>query len=103
MDLKMYLQDYSQRADQFLDNFFAEKIKEAKKTGDSGNGLVNVPLEMMSMYREFMRGGKKLRGALVQLGFLCGGGISNHILPVSVAMEMMHSFLLINARKYWKN
>ena len=96
MDIKTYLQDYSQRADQFLDNFFAEKIKEAKKTGDSGNGLVNVPLEMMSMYREFMRGGKKLRGALVQLGFLCGGGISNHILPVSVAMEMMHSFLLMH-------
>ena len=97
MDIKTYLQDYSQRADQFLDNFFAEKIKEAKKTGDSGNGLVNVPLEMMSMYREFMRGGKKLRGALVQLGFLCGGGKNlAAILPVSVAVEIIHGFLLMH-------
>jgi len=96
MGIQTYLQDYSQRADRYLDIFFKQKLSEAQKIGQSSNGLLNVPKEMLRMYRDYMRGGKKLRGALVQLGFGCGGGDREKILPVSVAVEILHSFLLMH-------
>ncbi len=97
MEAKSYLAAYSQNADQFLDEFFAHKTREARQLGDSGNGLINVPEQMMVMYREYMRGGKKLRGALVQLGYECGGGANlKEILPISVALEIIHSFILMH-------
>ncbi len=83
------------RADEFLDGFFEDKLREATKIGDSGNGLINVPKEMMAFYREYMRGGKKLRGALVQLGYEVGGGKKSQVLSVSAAIEIIHAFILM--------
>jgi geranylgeranyl diphosphate synthase type I len=96
MEIKSYLLDYSQRTDKFLDDFFDTRLREASRLGDSGNGLMNVPAEMISMYREYMRGGKKLRGALVRIGYECGGGEIEKIIPVSAAMEIVHSYLLMH-------
>lgn len=96
MDAKQYLHDYSKRADKFLDRYFDKKLMEATKIGESGNGLINVPQQMMSFYQEYVRGGKKLRGALVQLGYECGNANGKSILQVCAGIEIIHSFLLMH-------
>ncbi len=46
---------------------------------------------------QFMQGGKKLRGFLTYLGYLASGGEDiSKILPVSLAYEIVHSFLLMH-------
>ena len=90
MDARAYLEDYSKKANQFLDKFFAQKEKEAAK-------ISPVTGELVGAYREYMRGGKMARGALTVLGYrLAGEKDFEAILPVSVAIEIFHSFLLIH-------
>lgn len=95
MALKEYLGDYSQRADDYLGKFFQEQVVAAEKfdTPSLGNDFLK---QFGKEYREFMRGGKKVRGALVQLGFEIAGGNTIDILPASAGMEVIHSFLLMH-------
>ncbi len=70
--------------------YFQRKIKETKKYS---------PV-ISNMYRDlenFQEGGKKLRAYLVWLGFRVGGGNNLiQVLPISLAVEIFHSFLLIH-------
>lgn len=90
MDLKEYLTDYSLRADKTLRKFFSERKKEASK-------IDSLSVEVMSSLENFIYGGKKVRGALTVLGYqMVGGKDFSRILPVSIAVEIMHSSLLIH-------
>lgn len=90
MDAKTYLSSYAPKADKFLDKFFAEKKREA-------SSISPLCSQMMDIYREYMRGGKKARGALTFLGYQCLGGRQENVaLPASVAIEIFHSFLLMH-------
>lgn len=90
MDAKTYLVNYAKKADRFLDEFFTKEKKAAAK-------ISPICAQMMDIYRDYMRGGKKLRGALTVLGYRCAGGKDEKIsLPASVAVEMLHSFLLMH-------
>ncbi len=90
MEAKTYLADYSRQAEEFLDQFFAQKEKEALKIAPETAKLMNI-------YRNYMRGGKMARGALTVLGYrIAGGDGLKTILPASVAIEIFHSFLLIH-------
>ncbi len=58
--------------------------------------------EILNFYRdleEFTRGGKKLRAFLVYLGFLSARGNKadiKKVLPIALALEILHSFFLIH-------
>lgn len=90
MEIKKYLADYRKKADRFLDSFFK---KEERRAG----GISPLGREVVRIYREYMRGGKMARGALVCLGYESAGGKDKKaILAPSVAVEIIHSFLLIH-------
>lgn len=90
MDAKDYLKSYSQKADKFLDYFFKKKKSLAKKIDPD---LANI----LQVFQDYSKGGKKVRGALTVLGYeACGGKNVKAILPVSCGIELFHNFLLIH-------
>lgn len=90
MDAKIYLRNYAQSADKFLNSFFAQKKKAADKI-DPRLG------RMLDVFQNYTYGGKKIRGALTALGYqLAGGKDFGSILPVSCGIELLHNFLLIH-------
>ena len=95
MDARVYLNDYAKRADKYLARFFTKKINEVKDIGRGGKGVL-MAVDMLSKYKRFIRGGKKLRGALIQLGYEIAGGKKRDVLPASTCIEIIHSFLLIH-------
>lgn len=88
MQLAPYLSDYSARVTPFLDKFFAKK-------SESFNSLP-LAVDVFKRYQTFCHGGKKIRGALVQLGYEIAGGEKATILEASAAFEIIHAFLLIH-------
>ena len=53
--------------------------------------------ELTGRLREYIaRGGKRLRPALVYFGHRAGGGDGTSVLPVAMALELLHSYLLIH-------
>jgi geranylgeranyl diphosphate synthase type I len=95
MDAKTYIKDYAGRADKFLNKFFDRKISEVKKIGGAGGG-VEMAVDMLTRYKKFSSGGKKLRGTLIQLGYELAGGKKREALAPSVSIEVIHSFLLMH-------
>lgn len=90
MKIKTYLTSYRPKAERFLDRFFTE---ERKKAGS----VSPLCAESLQMYREYMRGGKMIRGGLVCLGYESAGGQDKKaIIAPSVAVEIIHSFILIH-------
>lgn len=90
MDLNKYLGEYSEQADRYLKKYFSEKRKEASK-------IDPLAVEVLTTLENFIYGGKKVRGALTVLGYQMTGGKNFHaILPVSIAVEILHSSLLIH-------
>lgn len=96
--------DFERQLREFLDLFepYAKKYFEGRQKSVS-----NYPKLIGQFYRDladFTAGGKKLRGFLVYLGYAIGakkhlrGGKGNllKILPVVLAVEIVHSFLLIH-------
>src|SRR3990172_2118390 len=95
MDAKDYVTDYAIKADKFLESYFDQKTLEVKEMGGSGEGIA-MASEMLKRYRNFSHGGKKLRGALIKLGYEIVGGKSKEILKASASIEIIHSFLLMH-------
>jgi len=90
MDAKKYLKDYAGEADKFLDQFFARERRKAIK-------ISPVAVEMIDRYHKFMKGGKKLRGAEIKLGYeIFGGQNQKEIIRASTSIEVLHSFLLMH-------
>lgn len=95
MDFKTYIKDYAKKADKALDTFFQKKIADVEETGKSGKGAP-IAIAMLKKYREFSQGGKKLRGALIQLGYEIAGGDKREVISASTSIELIHSFLLMH-------
>lgn len=90
MSAKAYLLDYSQKANVFLNSFFESKKKTA---GKIDSDLANV----IEVFQNYSKGGKKLRGALTVLGYKSTGGRNlKAIMPISCGIEVFHNFLLIH-------
>jgi len=90
MIAKEYLKAYSQEAVKFLDSFFKKKKALAKKIDPD---LVDI----LQVFQDYSKGGKKVRGALTVLGYkACGGKNIKAILPISCGIELFHNFLLIH-------
>ena len=85
-----YLKKYSKEADRFLNSFF---LKKRRLAGRIDPDLVNI----LQVFQDYTKGGKKVRGALTVLGYqACGGKDIKAILPVSCGIELFHNFLLIH-------
>lgn len=95
MDAKPYLKDYIARADKVLDKFFDTKKIEVADIGRGGRGML-MAVNMLERYKKFSHGGKKLRGALIQLGYEVAGGKKEEVLQASTCIEIIHSFLLMH-------
>jgi len=90
VDAKLFLIEYAQKAEQYLDDFFAVKKRETDK-------ISPVCRKMVDIYRDHLRGGKKARGALMVLGYrLAGGRDEEKIFRASIYPEIIQSFLLIH-------
>ena len=96
MNFQQELKIFSKPFDSYSKQYFLEKIDSAKKY---------APL-ISDFYKnlfDFTVGGKKLRAYLVQLGYRIGKGSpfvevmeAKKILPICLAVEIIHSFLLIH-------
>lgn len=95
MEAKPYLKNYIARADKFLVKFFDTKIGEVKNIGKGGRGAL-MAVDMLKRYKRFISGGKKLRGALIQLGYEIAGKKKSEVLEASTCIEIIHSFLLMH-------
>src|SRR5690554_5572024 len=85
-----YLKEYTSLIEPVIESVYTEAIAEAAHVSDIAKIAV-------SRYREFMRGGKKHRGALVKLGYeLTQGTIDEEVLKASLAIEVTHAFLLMH-------
>jgi geranylgeranyl diphosphate synthase type I len=81
------LLDYSALAEPRLKAFLDEKGKE----------LPDALAEPHRLLRDYvLRGGKRLRGALVLLGAKAAGGDEAVALPASLGCELLHAYLLVH-------
>jgi geranylgeranyl diphosphate synthase type I len=97
MDAKQYLTQYVQQANEALEDYFQEKKKLALEVTEDEVRKTDIPNQMMGVYQDFCKGGKKLRGSLINLGYLSSGGKNNkEIIKTSIAIEIIHAFLLIH-------
>jgi geranylgeranyl diphosphate synthase type I len=89
MKIQKVLKKLKARIERRLSVFLKEKVKEA--------GRVSPLLQEMTYHgMEFvMRGGKRIRPALVYYGYLAGGGRNEKaILDASICVELIHNYLL---------
>ncbi|MFZ5365841.1 MAG: polyprenyl synthetase family protein [Patescibacteria group bacterium] len=90
LDYKEYFLPYAPEVDSFLGNFFQKKIKE-------GNKIEPIAGDVWRKLQGFIKGGKRIRGGLVRLGYECFGGKKERaILPVSAAIEITHGAILVH-------
>lgn len=85
-----YLADYSRKTKPLLDSYLKEKIRETKK--------INKYLaELIKQTYELSKGGKRVRGSLVTLGYKAAGGKKyKAILDTSLFIELFHTGILIH-------
>ena len=93
-DALSILKDYKARIDRQMSDFFDAKIKEAEKIDKSS-------AEMMRDLKEFnLRGGKRIRPALMIHGYKCfkeaDTAEEKSLVFASLAIELMEGFLLIH-------
>ncbi len=88
---KTTLKQYAKRTDPLLSDFFQSQKSQTPKSLEYAH-------QMLENLEDFCtRGGKRLRPALVYYGYkLLGGDDSKDILKASLAMELVHAFLLIH-------
>jgi geranylgeranyl diphosphate synthase type I len=90
MTYREYFLPYVQEIDHFLAHYFRSKKREAKK-------ITPVGAETWQKLENFIKGGKRIRGGLVKLGYECfQRADSKKILPASAAMEITHGALLVH-------
>ncbi len=90
MDYKKYFSPYIQEIDNYLNQFFHQKIKESAK-------ITPVASEIWRKIESFISGGKRVRGSLVKLGYDCFKKSDvKFLLPVSASIEITHGSLLIH-------
>ncbi len=86
---KEYLKKYLRLSDPLFEKYLKTKEKESAK---------NDPLagEIIKRFTEIARRGKKIRGALVTLGYQAGGGAyDKKIIDASLFIELFHAGVLV--------
>ncbi|MFA9262644.1 MAG: polyprenyl synthetase family protein [Undibacterium sp.] len=91
MDIQATLKAFKERLDPEIEAYFDRQLANAKKDDDLVyESLVHVKKMTLS-------GGKRLRPAFMYYGYLAAGGTDrDRLLKTSVAVELIHMFLLIH-------
>ena len=85
-----FLKDYAEKVNPLLKTFLAIKTKEASKVG-------KIPEKVLEKFSEMAFKGKKIRGALVVLGYLLGNGKKlDEIYDASIFIEIFHTGILVH-------
>jgi geranylgeranyl diphosphate synthase type I len=87
---KKYLSDYLKKSDPLFERFLKKKENESR---------MNDPLdgEIIKRFTEVAKLGKKIRGALVVLGYQIGAGkIDKNIIDTSLFVELFHAGVLVH-------
>lgn len=87
----MVLENYAKEVDRFLNVFFKKEREKISLNSSPDFG-------MLEKVEDFcLRGGKRLRPALVYFGYLLKGrGRTEEIIKTSIVMELVHAYLLIH-------
>lgn len=86
----IYLEKYRKNTELLIADYFKLKIKELKKIG-------KVSADLLTRFSKTAILGKKLRGALMTLGYEIANGKDMHaIFDASIFMELMHAGLLVH-------
>lgn len=89
--LKTYLKHFLGRFEPALETYLKEKTANLGALDSSGQEIARV----VSMFAS--GGGKRIRAALVEIGYRAGGGEdSDRILKPAIAIELLHAFFLIH-------
>jgi geranylgeranyl diphosphate synthase type I len=89
-DFTALLDSYQQRLESELGMYLEAHAVSAARYGGATRELTD-PL------RDFVaRGGKRLRPALVHFAYRAAGGTGERTLPVEMAVELLHTYLLIH-------
>ncbi len=87
---QQYLENYIQQTKSILQTYLQKKIKESMRIGE-------VPAEVLENFAAIVQRGKKVRGALVVLGYeLAGGKDLKAIYDASLFIELFHTGVLIH-------
>ena len=90
MDYKQYFLPYTQKINDYLAQFFHQKIKQSAK-------ITPVASEIWKKIETFIDGGKRIRGGLIKLGYECfKKPDEKSLLPISAAIELTHGAILIH-------
>lgn len=91
MDAKLQLKAFKTKIDQELKKYFSSKLKEAKKYSPH-------TVELIEQITDFtMRGGKRIRPALMYYSYLAHGGTDGvEALRATMAIELSETYLLIH-------
>ncbi len=85
-----YRDAYQRLSTALLDEMFPEWQREVLTS-------VQIPDETIEILAQYAKGGKKMRGAMVLLGYQCAGGRElETVMRSSVAYELIHSAFLIH-------
>jgi geranylgeranyl diphosphate synthase type I len=85
-----FLTGYARLAEPRLAAFLDDRLAEASRLP------VDLREEFSALREYVLRGGKRLRGALVVLGFEAAGGPPADALEASIGMELLHAYLLVH-------
>jgi geranylgeranyl diphosphate synthase type I len=84
------MRSYRSRLEGELDRYLVEQAASAERIGPTTR-------EISDPLRDFVaRGGKRLRPALVHFAYRAAGGEGERSLPVEMAVELLHTYLLIH-------
>lgn len=90
MDYRDCFLPYARKIDLFLDQFFSQKTEETSRVSP-------VVAETWRVFKDFVTGGKRVRGCLVKLGYECfKKPDEKKLLSVSAAIEIVHGAILIH-------
>ncbi len=87
---KIYLSDYIKNTGSLFDSYLQKNIDEAKKIG-------LLPADLLKKFSETAKKGKKIRGALIVLGYQLAGGMDiESIYDASLFIELFHTGVLVH-------
>lgn len=91
MDIQATLKAFKERLDPKIEAYFDQQLADAQRDDD----LVHEAL--LHVKRMTLAGGKRIRPAFMYYGYIAAGGTDRErLLKTSVAVELIHMFLLIH-------
>lgn len=89
MDFKKYLQKVAQELDREVEKILRNEVNKTK--------IIDEKLALLvKAFSNSCKGGKRIRGALVNLGYQLAAGKSEEIIRIGAAYEILHTAILIH-------